>query len=90
MTLELGGNHELCCLQARTNPSRTGDGHIGTGGALASGQSLTIVVFKRVPAEVCENCGEYYLSDEVTGELLEQAEKAITSGAEVEIRRYAA
>jgi YgiT-type zinc finger domain-containing protein len=49
-----------------------------------------IVVFKRVPAEVCENCGEYYLSDEVTGELLEQAEEAITSGAEVEIRRYAA
>jgi YgiT-type zinc finger domain-containing protein len=49
-----------------------------------------IVVFKRVPAEVCENCGEYYLSDEVTGELLERAEEAIASGAEVEIRRYAA
>ena len=49
-----------------------------------------IVVFKRVPAEVCENCGEYYLSDEVTGELLERAEEAISSGAEVEIRRYAA
>jgi len=49
-----------------------------------------IVVFKRVPAEVCENCGEYYLSDEVTGELLKRAEEAIASGAEVEIRRYAA
>jgi YgiT-type zinc finger domain-containing protein len=49
-----------------------------------------IVVFKRVPAEVCENCGEYYLSDEVTGKLLERAEEAIASGAEVEIRRYAA
>jgi hypothetical protein len=49
-----------------------------------------IVVFKRVPAEVCDNCGEYYLSDEVTGELLERAEEAIASGAEVEIRRYAA
>jgi YgiT-type zinc finger domain-containing protein len=49
-----------------------------------------IVMFKRVPAEVCENCGEYYLSDEVTGELLERAEEAIASGAEVEIRRYAA
>ncbi|PSR16240.1 hypothetical protein C8255_18880 [filamentous cyanobacterium CCP3] len=49
-----------------------------------------IVVFKRVPDDVCENCGEYYLSDEVTGELLERAEKAITSGAEIEIRRYAA
>ena len=49
-----------------------------------------IVMFKRVPAEVCENCGEYYLSDEVTGDLLERAEEAIASGAEVEIRRYAA
>jgi len=49
-----------------------------------------IVVFKRVPAEVCENCGEYYLSDEVTGDLLERAEEAIANGAEVEIRRYAA
>lgn len=49
-----------------------------------------IVVFKRVPAEVCENCGEYYLSDEVTEELLKRAEEAIASGAEVEIRRYAA
>jgi YgiT-type zinc finger domain-containing protein len=49
-----------------------------------------IVVFKRVPAEVCDNCGEYYLSDEVTGKLLERAEAAIASGAEVEIRSYAA
>lgn len=45
-----------------------------------------IVVFKRVPAEVCENCGEYHLGDEVTGELLERAEEAVNSGAEVEIR----
>lgn len=49
-----------------------------------------IVVFKRVPAEVCENCGEYYLGDEVTGELLGRAEEAVISGAEVEIRHYAA
>lgn len=47
-----------------------------------------IVVFKRVPAEVCDNCGEYHLSDEVTGKLLERAEAAIASGAEVEVRGY--
>lgn len=50
----------------------------------------SIVIFKNVPAEVCENCGEYYLSDAVTGDILERAEEAVTSGAEVEIRRYAA
>ncbi|HEV7786447.1 MAG TPA: YgiT-type zinc finger protein, partial [Thermoanaerobaculia bacterium] len=42
------------------------------------------------PADVCENCGEYYLSDNIAGELLERAEKAIQNGAEVEILRFAA
>ena len=50
----------------------------------------TVVIFRDVPADVCENCGEYYLSDEVTGELLERAERAIENGAEVEILRFAA
>ncbi len=49
-----------------------------------------IVVFKSVPANVCQNCGEYYLSDEITGILLNRAEMAISSGSEVEIQRYAA
>lgn len=49
-----------------------------------------IVIFRDVPADVCENCGEYYLSDAVTGELLERAERAIENGAEVEILRFAA
>lgn len=49
-----------------------------------------VVIFRRVPAQICTNCGEYYLSDRVTDELLQQAEAAIASGAEVEIRRYAA
>ncbi len=49
-----------------------------------------VVIFKAVPAEICDNCGEYYLSEEVTGRLLERAEAAVQSGAEVEILRYAA
>jgi len=50
----------------------------------------TVVIIKAVPAEVCENCGEYYLSDAVTGEVLALSEDAVTKGAEVEILRYAA
>lgn len=50
----------------------------------------TVVIFKEAPAEICDNCGEYYLSESVTGELLERAEKAIENGAEVEILRFAA
>lgn len=50
----------------------------------------TTVIFKEVPADVCENCGEYYLSEDVTGKLLERAEDAVKKGAEVEILKFAA
>ena len=49
-----------------------------------------IVILTQVPAEVCENCGEYYLDESVTEEVLKRAEAAVTKGAEVEILRYAA
>ncbi|MBE9059961.1 type II toxin-antitoxin system MqsA family antitoxin [cf. Phormidesmis sp. LEGE 11477] len=49
-----------------------------------------IIVFRKVPADICKNCGEYYLSDDVAEELLNKAESVVASGAEVEIRRYAA
>jgi len=50
----------------------------------------TTVILKGVPAEICENCGEYYLSDDLTGQVLERAEAAAKNGAEVEILRFAA
>ncbi len=50
----------------------------------------TTVIFKNVPADVCDNCGEYYLSEEVTDKLLSRAESAVKNGAEVEILRFAA
>ena len=53
-------------------------------------RGATTVILKGVPADVCQNCGEYYLSDQVAGEVLERAEAAVNSGAEVEILRYAA
>ncbi len=48
------------------------------------------IIIKQVPADVCENCGEYYLSEAVTREIHERAEAAIRNGAEVEILSYAA
>ena len=50
----------------------------------------TTVILKGVPADVCANCGEYYLSDEVTSIVLDRAEQAARDGAEVEILRYVA
>lgn len=37
----------------------------------------SIVIIKKVPAEVCDNCGEYYLSDDITEQVLQRAEIAI-------------
>ncbi|MDH4203704.1 MAG: type II toxin-antitoxin system MqsA family antitoxin [Phycisphaerae bacterium] len=50
----------------------------------------TTVVIKDVPAEICENCGEYYLSEEVTDKVQNLAELAFQHGVEIEVLRYAA
>lgn len=50
----------------------------------------TTVVIKHVPAKVCGQCGEYYLSEEMTGKVMAMAEEAVSKGAEVEILRWAA
>jgi YgiT-type zinc finger domain-containing protein len=50
----------------------------------------TTVVLKQVPAEVCANCGEYYLSSDVAAQAMDKAEAAVRSGAEVEILKFAA
>jgi len=43
------------------------------------------IIFKKVPADVCENCGEYYLDEDISDQLLKKAEDSIKKGAEVEI-----
>jgi len=50
----------------------------------------TTVILKGVPAEVCENCGEYYLSQIISEQVLVRAEQAVTRGAEIEILRFTA
>jgi len=50
----------------------------------------TTVLIKGTPAEVCENCGEYYLDEVVARKVYAQAEEAVQRRAEVEILRYAA
>lgn len=50
----------------------------------------TTVIVKGVPADVCQNCEEYYLSEDVTRQILARAEEAVKNGAEVEILRFAA
>ncbi|MEX2396196.1 MAG: hypothetical protein WD491_04180 [Balneolales bacterium] len=45
---------------------------------------------KNVPARVCNNCGDYTLSEKVTREIMLQAEKAVLNRAEIEVLQYAA
>jgi YgiT-type zinc finger domain-containing protein len=47
-----------------------------------------IVVFKNVPAQVCENCGDFYLSAQVSQILLEKAEQTLQKGVELEIINF--
>ena len=50
----------------------------------------TVLLIKEVPAQVCTQCGEYYLDEQTTRRLYEQAEKALERNAELEVLRYAA
>jgi len=50
----------------------------------------TTVVIRGVPAQICTTCGEEYV-DAVTGKRLSQiAEKAVSEGVQVDVRRYQA
>lgn len=44
-----------------------------------------IVLIKNVPAEVCTNCGHYYLSEETTRLIMQTGNEAIAKGAELEV-----
>ena len=46
------------------------------------------LVFKDVPARVCDNCGEAYVDDHVSGVLLHAAEEAAHAGVQVDVREF--
>jgi YgiT-type zinc finger domain-containing protein len=48
---------------------------------------LTLVI-KNVPARVCPNCGEAYVEEAVTSQLLRDAEAMARSGAQVDVRQF--
>jgi len=46
------------------------------------------LVFKGVPAQICQNCGEAYVSAEVSRQLLAAVEEASRAGVQVDVREY--
>ena len=58
----------LICKQGETNPGQA---------TVTMQRGACTVIFKGVPAAICENCGAYYVSEPVTQGLLRRAEAAV-------------
>ncbi len=69
----------VICKQAETKP--------GWATVTLERHGLTLVV-KRVPAQVCPNCGEEYVDETAAAGLLQTAERAASAGTQVVIREY--
>ena len=48
----------------------------------------TTIVIKNVPADVCGNCGEPYVTEQTSTRVLEIAEAAVEIGAAVQVQEY--
>ncbi len=55
---------------------KLGETQLGTTTVTLKRDNVTLVV-KNVLAEVCEDCGEYYLSDEVSKKVMTIAEQTL-------------
>jgi YgiT-type zinc finger domain-containing protein len=71
----------IMCKQGETQPGTT---------TMTLERDETMVVFKHVPAEVCQTCGEAYLDAAITRSLLHILEEAARVGVQVDVRSYAA
>lgn len=71
----------VMCKQGETQPGTT---------TMTLERDATTVVFKHVPAEVCQTCGEAYLDAATTRRLLHILEEAARVGVQVDVRSYAA
>ena len=65
---------------------RTADGYT----TIVLERAQTTVVFKNVPAKICGNCGEEYVSAEVNESLLRQAQEEAERGVTLEMLDFAA
>jgi YgiT-type zinc finger domain-containing protein len=71
----------VLCKNGETTPGST---------SVMLERGVTTIVIKQVPAEVCDNCAEGYLSEETTARVMEIAESAVVRRAEIEVLRFIA
>jgi YgiT-type zinc finger domain-containing protein len=68
-----------------------GDGRTHPGTATVTFEkSGTTLVIKNVSGEICDNCGERYMIEKVTGQLLSEARAAVEAGVELAVRSFSA
>ena len=71
----------VICKQGQTQPGLT---------TVTVERDKTTVIVKEVPADICENCGEYFLNEDVLGNIEKLINQAVQQGVEFEVLRYAA
>jgi YgiT-type zinc finger domain-containing protein len=71
----------VICKVSETRPGRA---------TVTLERDATTLVIKNVPADVCANCGEEYVSADTAELLLRTAEEAVRSGVQVSVRDYVA
>lgn len=71
----------VICKQGETEP--------GTTTVTLERDGMTLVI-KGVPARVCTNCGEEYVDESVTEQLLATVDQAARAGVQVDVRQYVA
>lgn len=74
----------MICLICKQGETRS-----GTATVTLEREGTTLVI-KGVPAQVCANCGEEYVDEDITARLLHTAEEAVRTGVQVDVRQYAA
>lgn len=53
-------------------------------------KNQTTLVYKNVPAKICDNCGEEYISSDTNRSLLSHARKETNRGVTLEMLNFAA
>lgn len=71
----------VICKQGETQPGMT---------TVTLTRGEVTLVIKNVPADICENCGEYYLNDVISRKVMAMAEEALKHNQEVEVIQFAA
>jgi YgiT-type zinc finger domain-containing protein len=72
------------CVICRNGESTTGSGTV------TLQRNERVLVIRKVPAQVCANCGEEYFDEDSTTAVLGLAEKADRAGAKIAVRDYLA